>query len=69
MIVSYRSDGISENDINFAAKIFDRMNSINRKVLAYMIAFLKKGIVFYYEKNKMNSYNLAVVFGPCFFRP
>lgn len=35
----------------------------------YIIAFLKRGIIANLEHNKMNSHNLAVVFGPCFFRP
>ena len=33
------------------------------------MGFLKKGIVKYEQQNKMSAYNLAVVFGPCFFRP
>lgn len=45
------------------------MGKINRIVLFYTTAFLKKGIIIYQENNKMSAYNLAVVFGPCFFRP
>ena len=42
---------------------------MNQRVLLFMIAFLKKGIIAYQEENKMSAYNLAVVFGPCFFTP
>ena len=45
------------------------MDDNSRKVFCYMSAFLVKGIVANKEINKMNAYNLAVVFGPCFFRP
>lgn len=38
-------------------------------MLFYTTAFMKQGIIKYQEENKMSSYNLAVVFGPCFFRP
>lgn len=34
-----------------------------------MITFMQRGIIANQELNKMNSHNLAVVFGPCFFRP
>ena len=45
------------------------MPKIHREVLTYMISFLKRGIILHQEHNKMSAYNLAVVFGPCFFRP
>lgn len=45
------------------------MKQVHKKVLFYLIGFLKKGIVRFKEINKMSSYNLAVVFGPCLFRP
>lgn len=45
------------------------MGKVNKIVLFYTISFLRKGIIKYQEVNKMSSYNLAVVFGPCFFRP
>lgn len=69
MIMSYRSDGHLENDIKFLRTCVGKMNKINRLVLFYTIAFLKKGVIMYQEDNKMSAYNLAVVFGPCFFRP
>ncbi len=69
MIVSYRSDGHIENDITFMRSCITKMGKVNRIVMLYVVAFLKKGIITYVEDNKMSAYNLAVVFGPCFFRP
>jgi len=36
--------------------------------MAFMCQFIAKVIKFE-EKNKMSAYNMAVVFGPSFFRP
>lgn len=68
-IMSYRSDGHLQNDIKFLRTCISKMNKVNRTVLFYTTAFMKQGIIKYQEENKMSSYNLAVVFGPCFFRP
>lgn len=45
--MSYRSDGHLENDIKFARTCTTKMNKINRIVLFYTIAFLKKGVITY----------------------
>ena len=45
------------------------MQDVEINVLFYLVGFLKMGIVKNQENNKMSSYNLAVVFGPCLFRP
>lgn len=69
MVMSYRSTGKEQDDLEFIRTVLVRMESINLKVLLYLMAFLKKGITLFKEVNKMSSYNLAVVFGPCLFRP
>ena len=68
-IISYRSDGQLPNDIKFLQACISSMNKTNQSVLFYVTAFLIKGIITYQQENKMSAYNLAVVFGPCFFRP
>jgi hypothetical protein len=45
------------------------MEYVNQKVFLLLVAFLKRKIIANQAQNKMNAYNLAVVFGPCFFRP
>lgn len=67
--MAYRSDGHLENDIVFFRSCLNKMPQLNREVLIYTLAFLKRGILSYVEQNKMPAYNLSVVFGPCFFRP
>ena len=42
--------------------------SLNRKILMYLISFLKLEVIARQEKNKMNNYNMSVCFCPCFFR-
>lgn len=34
-----------------------------------MSVFLNEYVIAQKDYNKMSSYNLAVIFGPCFFRP
>ena len=34
-----------------------------------LVVFLNDYVISQKEFNKMNAYNLAVIFGPCFFRP
>ena len=69
MIIGYKSTGKEDDDIIFIRGCLKRMKDVHLKVLIYLIAFLKRGIVIYKDNNKMSSYNLAVVFGPCLFRP
>jgi hypothetical protein len=45
------------------------MEYINHKVFVLILVFLTDYIVEQKDLNKMNGYNLSVVFGPCFFRP
>ena len=69
LVMAFRSDGIIENDAGFFRDCLYKMPKINRDVLIYTLAFLRRGILRYVEQNKMSAYNIAVVFGPCFFRP
>ena len=68
-IIAYRSSGTEEADVEFILSFIELMSQIEVNVLAFIVGFLKKGIVKYEVHNKMSAYNLAVVFGPCFFRP
>ena len=45
------------------------MEYINHKVFVLLAMFLIDYIIQFKDYNKMTAYNLAVVFGPCFFRP
>lgn len=45
------------------------MPSLNQFVLCFTTHFLRYSIADKKDVNKMSTYNLAVVFGPCFFRP
>ena len=49
--------------------ILKDMEYVNHKVFMLLAVFLKDYIISQEEFNKMSAYNLAVVFGPCFFRP
>ena len=40
----------------------------NRKALLYVTNFIKYEVIPLQEDNKMNNYNMSVVFCPCFFR-
>ena len=67
-ILGFRSTG-AESDLNFLKEILKKMAGTELNVLIYLMAFLKKGIIAHHSINKMSAYNLAVVFGPCLFRP
>ena len=45
--MSYRTDGHKDNDIKFLQSCIGKMSKINRLVLFYTTAFLKKGIIIY----------------------
>ena len=45
------------------------MEYVNHKLFILLIVFMSDFIIRQQEFNKMNAYNLSVVFGPCFFRP
>ena len=50
-------------------KVLHDMEYVNFKVFVLLTIFLKDYVIAQKEDNKMNAYNLAVIFGPCFFRP
>ena len=41
---------------------------LNRKILVYLMNFLKREVISRQEVNKMNNYNMSVCFCPCIFR-
>lgn len=47
--------------------LFDSLPALNRDILYFVLGFLNK-VSSYKEDNLMTTYNLAVVFGPNFFR-
>jgi hypothetical protein len=57
------------DEIALIKNILNQMEYVNNKVFHLMIVFLTDFIVKQKDQNKMNGYNLSVVFGPCFFRP
>jgi len=56
-------------EMPFIRSIFTQMEYVNQKVFYLLVVFLVDYIIAQQEHNKMSGYNLAVVFGPCFFRP
>ena len=56
-------------EIVFIRSLIDDMEYVNHKVFVLLTVFLTDFIISQKEFNKMNGYNLSVVFGPCFFRP
>lgn len=44
------------------------MPELNKKVLYFLLQFFEK-VILHQDKNKMNSYNLAVCFSPCLLKP
>lgn len=57
------------DELTFIRGIFSQMEYVNYKVFVLLVVFLTDYIIAQKEYNKMSGYNLAVVFGPCFFRP
>lgn len=45
------------------------MEYVNNKTFVLLLVFMTDYVVAQKESNKMSGYNLAVIFGPCFFRP
>lgn len=41
---------------------------LNKKVILYLMSFLKLEVISRQDKNKMNHYNMSVCFCPCIFR-
>ncbi len=44
------------------------MPNLNKNVLFFLLKFFEK-VIDHQDKNKMNSYNLAVCFSPCLLKP
>lgn len=57
------------DEIEFIRGLLGEMEYVNNKTFVLMLVFLTDYIVSQQEYNKMSAYNLAVIFGPCFFRP
>jgi Rho GTPase-activating protein 1 len=55
--------------VAFIQRMLERMEYVNRKVFVLLTIFFRDYVISQKERNKMNAYNLAVIFGPCFFRP
>ncbi len=55
--------------MTFIKSILNDMEYANHKTFVLLLVFLSDYVVAQQEYNKMSSYNLAVIFGPCFFRP
>ncbi len=58
----------SLEQILFVRESLLQLPELNLRVFMFITGFLCK-ITDYKEYNKMNSYNMSVVFSPCFFRP
>jgi Rho GTPase-activating protein 1 len=57
-----------EDEVAVVDQIVQSLPSQNRKVLLYLIDFIKKEVL-QHENNKMNYYSMSVCLSPCFFRP
>lgn len=64
-IISYNA----ADELAFIRQILTEMEYVNKKVFLLVLVFLTDYVIAQKEENKMNGYNLSVVFGPCFFRP
>ena len=58
----------SEEEVSFVLDFLSELPSLNRKIIMYLMNFLKKEVINRQEKNKMNNYNMSVCFCPCLFR-
>lgn len=58
----------SEKKVSELRKMLKSLPPLNYKTLVFMIDFIRK-VASRKEKNNMPTYNLAVVFTPCFIRP
>jgi hypothetical protein len=45
------------------------MPPLNYRILQFLLEFLKYKVAAMETHNKMNYYNLSVMFAPCLFRP
>ena len=57
-----------EDEVLYLKDIFGDLPTLNYQVLVYLVSFLRKEIIPKQDQNKMNNYNMSVVFNPCFFR-
>jgi hypothetical protein len=57
------------DEIVFIRNLLKEMEYVNHKVFVLLLVFVSDFIIRQKDANKMNAYNMSVVFGPCFFRP
>lgn len=60
-----------KNTEDYIGKLTEQIKllpKLNQRILSFMIAFIRK-IIKKKEDNLMNSFNMAMVFAPCFIRP
>ncbi len=58
----------SELEVVYLKDLISQLPPLNRKTLIYLTSFIKYEVITLMEENKMNNYNMSVVFCPCFFR-
>ena len=64
-VINYQS----QDEMAFIKKVLKGMEYVKNKVFILLVVFFNDYVIAQKDFNKMNAYNLAVVFGPCFFRP
>ena len=59
----------AEKEVPFAQQMLGTIPELNRRVVQYMVSFMKEQVIKRQGVTKMTEYNCAVVFAPCFSRP
>ena len=54
--------------VNKLSQLMKKLPKLNQKILSFVIAFIRK-VIKKKEDNLMDSFNMAMVFAPCFIRP
>lgn len=68
LIAKWREVKDGKKQIKMLSKCYKKIPELNYRTFVFIVGFLST-ISKYEQVNKMTTYNMAVVFAPCFFRP